>query len=210
MGLYAKDKGGQDFPPIDPGTHHAVCYGVVDLGTHENPLFGTKGQKVWICWELPDQRIKYDKSGQHYEIARSISKIYTLSIHEKSNLGKDLVSWRGQQFTDAEKQGFDIFTILGANCLLQVVHQQKNGKTFANISTIAKLMKNMQKLKPENGMIQYSIEVNSFEIPDNVPDWVKKKIAQSEEHQGGFTKAEEAIDGENVEILSAENDDLPF
>lgn len=210
MGLLARDKGGQDFPPIDPGTHHAVCYGVVDLGTHENTIYGTKAQKIWIAWELPDQRIEYDKDGKHYNVARSISKIYTLSIHEKSNLGKDLVSWRGKQFTDEEKQGFDILTILGANCLLQVVHQQKNGKTYANISTIAKLMKNMQKLKPENPLIQYSIETNGFEIPDNIPDWVKKLIAKSEEHQGGFRPSEDNIDAENAQFPPAEDDDIPF
>ena len=185
MSLMARDKGGEGFPPIDPGTHHAVCYGVVDLGTQQNQLFDNKAQKVWIVWELPDVRIEFDKDGKHYNIPRSISKIYTLSIHEKSNLGKDLVSWRGVPFNEAEKQGFDIVSILEANCLLQVVQQQKNGKTYAQITTIAKLMKNMQKAKPENEIIQYSMEVDGFNIPKNIPEWVAKMIHKSEEFQGG-------------------------
>jgi len=206
MSLMAKDKGGEGFPPIDPGTHHAVCYGVVDLGTQQNQLFDSKSQKVWIVWELPDIRIEFDRDGQHHNLPRSISKIYTLSIHEKSNLGKDLVSWRGVPFNEAEKQGFDIVSILEANCLLQVVQQQKNGKTFAQITAIAKLMKNMQKLKPENETIQYSMETDGFNIPKNVPEWVAKMIHKSEEFQEG--------QGGNAPDLQdgppATDDDIPF
>lgn len=210
MSLMAKDKGGEGFPPIDPGTHHAVCYGVVDMGTQQNPLFDSKVQKVWIAWELPDVRIEFDRDGKHYNLPRSISKIYTLSIHEKSNLGKDLVSWRGVAFTEEEKQGFDIFNVLEANCLLQIVHQQKNGKTYGQISTIAKLMKNMQKLKPESPVIKYSMDTDGFEIPKTVPEWVEKMIKKSEEYQGGRGNNNNP-DVENYPpATDDESDQIPF
>jgi len=208
MGLYAKDKGGEGFPPIDPGTHHAVCYGVVDIGTHENPMFNKKSHQVWIAWELPDVRIEFDRDGQHFDLPRTISKIYTLSINEeKANLGKDLVSWRGRPFTDEEKEGFDIFNVLEANCLLQVVHQQKNGKTYAKIAAVAKLMKNMQKIHPGNEILRYSIADNGFTIPENIPDWVKKLIQKSEEFQGG-TPLTGDMDTDSPP--PPEDDDIPF
>ena len=211
MSLMAKDKGGGDFPLIDPGTHQAVCYGVVDLGTHENTIYQTKSQKVCVMWELPDQRIEYDKDGLHHNIARTISKIYTLSINEaKSNLGKDLVSWRGKPFTEEEKQGFDIFSILEANCLLQIIHVQKNGKTYANISAIVKLPKNMQRLKPESAIIQYSMADNGFEIPGTVPEWMQKLIKKSEEFVGGSQPVGDEVEGENVQVPPTEDDDIPF
>ena len=71
---------------------------VIDLGTQRNDYGGniTYKRQVLIIWEVPDQ-ISND-------VPMTISKFYTLSLHEKSNLGMDLVSWRGRPFTEQEKQ----------------------------------------------------------------------------------------------------------
>ena len=73
-----------------------------------------------LIWEVPEQD---NMNGEPL----TISKFYTLSLHEKSNLGADLSSWRGRAFTETEKQGFDISKLAGVPCLLNVV-EGKNGK----------------------------------------------------------------------------------
>jgi hypothetical protein len=114
MPIIASDKGGSDFEPIPAGSHQAVCYGVVDLGTQmsNNPQFAD-ARKVCILWELPQERGKFkDKEDQSKMVdrPRAISAVYTLSLGTKANLRKVLESWRAKQFTEDELKGFDIGT----------------------------------------------------------------------------------------------------
>ena len=141
MGLTAKDKGnGKDFEPIPEGMHHAICYGLYDLGTQYNERFGKSAHKVLIQWELPNQRIEIEKDNETLDLPRATSKIYTLSLHEKSNLKKDLASWRGKSFTPEELEGFDLRAILGINCTLQIIHNKKDGNTYSNVATIVPIV----------------------------------------------------------------------
>ena len=112
MPLFAKNKGGEEFDVIPEAIHHAICYGVYDLGTHINPTFGKSEHKVLIQWELPGQRIDIEKEGKMVNLPRAISKRYTLSLHKKANLRKDLESWRGKSFTEQEEEAFDIIKLL--------------------------------------------------------------------------------------------------
>lgn len=131
----------RDFELPPAGTHLAVCYRVIDLGTQDSSYQGqTKKQhKVLLSWELPDEKMS---DGRPF----TISQRYTWSMSEKAALRRDLESWRGKPFTEADfgEHGFDIRNILGVGCLLTVVHVGKNGKTYANISSIGRLMKGMQ------------------------------------------------------------------
>jgi len=103
--------------------HKAICYGVYDLGTQFNETFGNKNHKVLLQWELPEARIDIQKDGEDLNLPRAQSKIYTLSLHEKANLRKDLESWRGKSFTATELEGFDLKNLLGVDCQLQVIHK---------------------------------------------------------------------------------------
>ena len=55
-----------------------------------------------------------------------ISRRYSLSLHEKSSLRRDLESWRGRAFTQEELRGFDLEVLIGVGCLVSVVHEQRN------------------------------------------------------------------------------------
>ena len=120
MALTAKSSGGGDFDIAPAGNHVAICYGVVDLGEHEQEWQGKVSLKhrVRISWELCDELMS---DGRPF----SISKEYTLSLNEKATLRHDLESWRGRPFTDAELAGFDIFVLLGKPCMVNVVHKPK-------------------------------------------------------------------------------------
>ena len=114
--------GGMAYPQVSSGVHKARCVRVIDLGTQRQENSGEVSWKrqVMLIWEVPEQD---NMNGEPL----TISKFYTLSLHEKSNLGADLSSWRGRAFTETEKQGFDISKLAGVPCLLNVV-EGKNGK----------------------------------------------------------------------------------
>ena len=64
MSLLAKEKSGSDIEPIPAGVYVAVCYGLIDLGTHENKVFGGDAHKVLVQWELPDVRGEFERDGR--------------------------------------------------------------------------------------------------------------------------------------------------
>src|SRR5262249_30756803 len=72
-----------------------------------------------------------------------VSRVYTLSLNELSILRKDLAAWRSRDFTDDELKGFDLETIIGHACLLNVAHENRNGETYANVTAVMKLPKGM-------------------------------------------------------------------
>ncbi len=188
MPIKLTSKGGADFDPIPSGVHQAVCYGVVDIGTQKskNSQFGPKRQLV-IIWELPHERADFgdDKKNQ----PRAISQTFTQSLSTKANLRGFLESWRGKPFTDTELEGFDPKVLIGVNCQLNVIHVKKGDKTYANIKTVMPLLKGQPSIKPENKALYYSLDgvdiknvQNTF--PDNMPNWLKEKIAFCEEAVG--------------------------
>ena len=80
-----------------------------------------------------------------------IKKDYRASLHEKAGLRKDLEAWRGRPFTNVELQGFDLENVVGAPCMLNVIHKQgSKGGTFSNIAGIMPLAKGFTTLKPRD------------------------------------------------------------
>lgn len=175
MGLTATDEGGMSYDPISAGIHHAICTAVYDLGIQFNERFNTKKHEILIQWELPEQRIQIETDEGTKDMPRATSKRYTLSLHEKANLRKDLETWRGKAFTAKELEGFDILVLLGINCQIQIIHNVKGNKTYANVSAILPLSPGTESLKPENPLRSFSFE-DDKEIPEGTPDWIKEII----------------------------------
>lgn len=188
--------GGQS-NPVPAGTHQAVCYGVCAVGTLPSQIYASR-PKVVIIWELPQERADFgDKKNQ----PRAISARYTLSFDKKATLRKIMESWRGRAFTDAELSTFEMDRMIGANCLLGVQHMTKEGKTFANISSVSPLAKGMPKLASENERLYFNIweaiELSKknntpVEFPANMPEWMVLLAKTSEEYQAHANEKETA------------------
>lgn len=199
MGLTAKDKGGQGFEPLSEGMHHAICYGIVDIGTHFNPAFGKWTHQCYILFELPEERLQIEGK----DLPRAISKKFTVSLHEKAELRKMLQTWRGKAFTQEELQGFDIKKLMSANCYLQVIHNTKGDKTYANIVGISPLPKGTDKRAPENPLVYFSFEDGMTNLPNGIPDWIADQIKSAKEWGGSS--------GEPLnEPQFPGDDDIPF
>jgi hypothetical protein len=212
MSLTAK-RDNSDFPPIPPvpaGMCQAVCYSVVDLGTHRGEYQGKPNKRhlVAITWEIPEERITIVKDGKEVDLPRAISKKYTLSLGDKAKLFADLTSWRGKAFTEEELKGFELERLLGVNCVLNIIHaKSKEGdKIYANIASISPLMKNMQKAKPENPLCYF--ELKSRDIPALVPKWLVEEIKKSEEYLA-MDHAADVLGGDEIAELPDDFDSTP-
>lgn len=189
MALTAKADGGSTFEPIEQGIHNAVCCWIIDLGMQEG-FQGKMQHKIMLTWEFPELRIevpvKDGSPGQTEDKPRVCSKEFTLSLSERANLYKTLVSWRGKPFTTEELQGFDLRKVLGANCQIQIIHNpSKDGtRIFSNIENVLPLPKGANKINPENEPIFFSFEECDDgavpELPEALPDWIKDKIVKSD------------------------------
>ena len=205
MPLTVSDTGG-DFKPIDAGIYPAVLYGLIDLGTQYSEMFNNHQHKVMLIWELPGERIEIDGEDK----PKVISKEYTLSLGEKANLRNDLVSWRGRDFTPQELIRFDISTIMGACCQLNIIHKvSKKGRTYAVISGIMPLGKNVQKFGHENEQLYFSFE-DGGELPEATPDWIKSKVMASQEYNELGQMNEERGDKGDWGGVGQDDSDIPF
>lgn len=168
-------KGNTDFPTAPADVHNGVCIGVYDLGTHVG-VYGAK-RSVKIMFEIDAQR----NDGKNFVVSRD----YGFTISKKSKLREMIEAWRGKPFTEQEESdGFDLAKLIGQPCAVQVVHKDSNGNTYANIGSITKLMKGMTPMKATYPMGSYFIDDHGKTLPAGIPDWVAKKIKESQEWTG--------------------------
>lgn len=209
MALTAKESGGSSIAPIEPGVYVGICYGVLDLGTHENRTYGKEEHRVLLQWELPDCRGEFERDGEKVDLPRAISKRYTLSLHEKSNLRRDLESWRGRSFTEQELEGFDLQNVLGTPCQLQINHETtEKGKTFAAVASIMSLPRGAPKPgKTENPLSFFSFE-DGGELPETIPEWTRELIQESREWQA--RRSSHAGTAPPPEAVEEEEEGIPF
>ena len=182
MEIPKPSEGGGDFELAPTGTHLAICYRVIDLGTQETTWEGqTKhAHKVLIGWELPDEKMS---DGRPFIIQQR----YTWSMHEKATLRKHLEAWRGTAFVEKDfgKGGFDIKNILGKPCVVSIVHAEHNGKTYANIAGLGKLMKGQTAPPQTNPSVYLWLHKDRWNeaIYASLTDGLKNTIAKSPEYQ---------------------------
>ena len=153
MAFIASDNGGGNFKRVPAGAYIGRCYSLIDLGTQlSSGQYGEKMQhKLRIGWELFGEDedgapLTVDVDG--VEMPMTISKSYTVSLHEKAGLRKDLAAWRGKDFTDEEAKGFDVSKLIGAYCMVNVTTSETNGKTYSNVAGLTPLPGALKNAKP--------------------------------------------------------------
>lgn len=152
-----------NFATAPEGNHQGVCCDVVDLGIQEEEWNGKVSEK-WKCrliWELNEVD---EETGKRFTVSRK----FTVSLHENASLRKMLKSWRGKDFTEDELGKFDLETVIGANCLLNVVHNVSGDRTYANVETVTPLPKGMKKIKVSDDYVRVK-DRDGYEPPSHEP-----------------------------------------
>ena len=211
MGFIAKDSGGGDFKKVPPGAYIGRCFSLIDLGTQfTTGQYGEKMQhKIRIAWELFGE----DEDGNALtvmidgkEMPMTINKSYTVSLHEKAGLRRDLAAWRGKDFTDEEAKAFDVSKLLGAYCMINCTTSDTNGKTYTNVSGITPIPGALKNSKPAgvHALMMFDLDkpdmalFSTFheklqEAIKNSPEWAK-----SQRNGSGFDDIQNDIEEDSV------------
>lgn len=200
--------------PFPKGTHTAICYAVVDFGTQKTTYMDEAKltHQIKIQWEVPALRFEgKNDDGTEYDKPKVIGQTYTFSIGDKAKLNHLLTAWGIEDLPN-----FDFRELLGKNCLLNVIHKtaKTSGNIYSIISTIMEIPGGTAPLQPENPLMYYSIEEDGFDIPEGVYEWMRKIIADSEEHKGKVRGDNRSADEPPLEDTrdwdSGDPDDPPF
>jgi len=216
MSLIAKstEGGSSTFTPVPPGMHLARCYRIVDLGTQKTEYMGNVKNlhKVMFQFEVHSE----DAQGEPLLTSKgdpmTVSKNYTVSLAEKSNLRKDLQSWRGKDFSSDELKGFELKNVLGQWAMLSVVEAHRDGNTYTNIANINPVPASMKKNglpEGKNELKLFSIEDADLELFESFSDNLKNKIRLSPEWENlhGAPDTGNSAAGANFDDMES---DLPF
>ena len=171
--MIVSDNGGNfENPPA--GMHNAMCYRVIDLGTHESEYQGQKNIKreVMIGWEIDE----FMKDGRRF----SVAGFYTASLNEKSKLRAMLESWRGRAFTEQELKGFDLQNIIGKPCMVNLT---MNDKGKIRVASVSPLVKGMPPINLTNATEHFSLDNFDEVMFNSLRDGLKDKIRKSPEYQ---------------------------
>lgn len=220
--MYLPKSEGGNFEQTPAGTFTARCYRFIDLGSHEQKYQGeSKGLKrlIMIGFELPTELMS---DGRPF----SVHKRFTWSTHEKATMRKDLESWRGARFNDADfgEGGFDTRNLLGVPATITVVHSEHDGSSYSNIGGIGKAMKGITIPDQINVSTYLSLEPAFFDqsvfdgLSDKLkafiqgtPEWKRLKGGNEYASQRG-TEQRSSYDDKDAQQYdhSDMSDDIPF
>jgi hypothetical protein len=167
--------GNGDFKRAPAGSHIAVCNLVADCGLQPgSQAFPSPKRKIYLRFEIPGERVEYEKDGKQVEGPLTIGSFYTASMNEKATLRKHLEGWRGKKFSDEEAAAFDVAAIAGKPCMLSVIESESGGKTYSNIAGIGALPKSVPAPAAENPLLVY-LDGDS-KTYEKLPKWLQEKI----------------------------------
>jgi hypothetical protein len=215
MPLKLKDakKGSGTLAPA--GSHPARCFQIIDMGTHtDDGAFGVQtNRKIRFSWELPDELHVFDekKGPQPFSVHRMVNFV----IAPRSNFQKMLESWRGRAFTEEELENFEIKKVLGATCMITVVHTVKTGATYANVDSVVPLPAKWKAIMaaPVNPPVYYEIEMGKNAIFQSLPEWLRMQISKCNEWADHKPEVGEAPSDEQDPFQGTKDDgadEIPF
>lgn len=172
-----------------PGTHLAALWSIVLCGSQSTEWDGERFVRPQVQWrfETIDELME---DGRPFDLSR----IYTLSWHERALFRAHLVAWHGRELTPAEYGKFDMASLIGKVAAVGVTHAAgRNGTVYANISSVS---------RPPAGVLTQHQLVNRPVLlsPDafdagvyrSLPPWMQRKLADAVEYQAAFRGGEVA------------------
>lgn len=217
MGFVASDNGGSgNFKRVPGGAYVGRCYSLIDLGTQTTSgQYGEKQQhKIRIGFELFGE----DENGEPLtvevdgeQMPLTISKSYTVSLHEKSSLRKDLASWRGRDFTDEEAKAFDVSRLLGAYALVNVTTSETNGKVYSNVAGLTPLPGALKNARPEpvHNDVVFDLDNPDMAVFSGFHEKLQEAIRKSPEWQRAVNRMAQQ-QGSVEHAHEGEFEDAPF
>jgi len=210
-----KNETGGNFIIPDPDTYPARVYRVIDQGSQANRKGDVK-RKLMVSYELVGTRMSDEEDRPLTCHSTYNFSMFYRGPKECSALARDVAAMRGKPFAGQEEaDAFDLDDLIDLPCLLQVVHNESGGKTYANVGTVTRPPKGMEVGPCVNAPVALWLEKGLFDeqVFSSLSENMQKKIAGSPEYlalhddgvpgqvpAGGYTVGPE-MDG---------SDEIPF
>ena len=136
------------------GAYIAVCLGAKDNFKVERKKYQSEETEIV---DLTQFGFGVVKDGKKYIVATKRMKI---SGHEKSTLVGFLTAWGLDPFDGDYTQ-----TAKGRPAQIKVVHEERNGKVYANITTCVELMEGLESKVPALNAFDASTEEDNSDVP---------------------------------------------
>jgi len=186
MPIYAPKSESKQFDPVPVGNHVARVYRVIHIGTVEGEWKGEPKltNKVMLGFELPNEKKVFNeaKGEEPYVMSRK----FTLSFSPKASLLPVVEGIIGRKLSEEEAETFDMESLLGAVCLLNVVHVTKEGNTYANIHGTSPLPKGMEAPQAINAPQVLNYDTFDPKVFVSLPEFVRTEIMSSVEYKEKF------------------------
>lgn len=171
-----KDRAKPKVPPVEPGVYMAVCIGCVDLGLQYNETFKNYSNKCLYIWELVGETVEVDGEQK----PRQLSKEFTISSSNKSNLRKFIESWNGKTYGDDEFSDLDLFDQIGKACQLNVMLNSTG--EYANVDNLMPIPRGFPVPVTDTPHVKWDIEAWDDEVFKTLPEWIQEKIKKSTQY----------------------------
>ena len=200
------NSGGSQTRQIAPeGAYPARCYQIIDKGTTFDEKWGNKKRKVQFLFELPTETAVFseDKGEQPFYV----KTVFNLTMGEKASLRKFIESWIGKKLTDAQAADFDITKLLGHPGMVNIAHNGKEDRTYANIMSISPLPKGFACPPAINELLTYDTTEHNAEVFAKLPEFLQEDIRKSDEYIARTT-AKPAVPAPTWEASATDFDSL--
>jgi hypothetical protein len=169
----------------EEGRHIFRLRGIIDLGTIKDAKFGNQKREVKALFELVETNHVFDKEKGPQPF--QLSKVFTFSMSEKSNMRKTWEQWKGKKYTEEELAKFDIWKWIGFPGECVVEHKlSKTGNKYALINNVMPLSEAAKKTAPKlrNPKIEFFLEdPETFGAWQLLGKFDKERIGQSNERK---------------------------
>lgn len=188
-----KGGGGVAQPIIEVGTYPARLVRVIDLGLQARQPY--KGQEkppahmVDLTYEMLDVFMVGADGEEDEAKPRWLSESITIH-HPSADLA--ISTKRAKALDPDDDHDFDLSAMVGAPCMITIVHKESKGKTYANIGNVTPMRAKDAAKAPElkNKPVVFDLDAPDMEVFNNFPDWIKEKITSNLEYTGSKLERE--------------------
>jgi hypothetical protein len=169
---------GNDFGRVEEGTYPARICQVIDFGVQPQTDWQTgepttSKPRVMITWEFPTSRAEITNDEGTQSLPRWLSKEFTISKSDKSNLIK-LVSALAPRASSLDE-------LLNLPCMVQV-GSTSGGK--GKVLTVLPAMQGMEVAELENDTAFFDFSHPVQELFESLHVWQQGKIKEAEDYNG--------------------------
>lgn len=161
-------------PPVPPGTHPCVCFGVVDFGDQLNKIANKYQRRIRFLWEVSDVM---DSEGKPRELSRE----FTATFDKRGSLRGFLTGWLG--ITDSEEAlgELEVFNLIGVPGFMTVVLNETG--EFSNITALSPLVAGYPAPQATRPPIRWDMEQWNDAVFNTLPEWIQARIKLSTQYQ---------------------------